>query len=1096
MPGMQWTIEVPTEQAENLCASLRRAASPSDQALAITAIPDGPLLAYNRAHPARAVATTDVVLSINGKTGDTVAIADEILYGGVLALAVERPLDADLNAVREPESFYDHRAHHPPGSPGYEFRLKNAASTVTSTRAEGPGAHIATRAKRWEVELVRDTAEDKLGARLIDNSAYLDVLVVEVLKVYDKKSGNNGMLLKHNAANPDAAVQAHDVLLSVNGVYGDFGRMLAELRADSVSLVVERPSERLTAGGTRWNVQVSKQEGERLGGALLATRECRDRKVLAVGSVAQLGPLAKFNATYPGRAVAINDLVISVNGVAGDALLMLDETMKGEINLLIERPSLEDAEAWGVSVPAPLKRAVYLSRTDTSKSQLLVPHIATRPRRWTVELTRESSERYGLRVFEMTEYHNVLVLGLKRIDTDGVLETYNKLHPESQVEVHDVLLSVNGVHGDVDRMLAEFDSKTVSIIVERPTESVVEAGTQWSVPLSKAEGESLGVAVFTSRQARDRSSLVVAAVTAGPVETHNSAHPSRAVLVNDVIISVNGIKDHPLAMLEELYQRDVELEVERPGLEEAKCWASALAFPRAVVTPPAPVVAPPEHVTARESGGHHKPHRASSARRWTITLSGGASGALDATVDAPPKMWTVKLTRRKGEKYGARVEKSAKYKGLETLQFTSIGEDGAIARHNAENSQDALEPFDIIVSVNGVKNDWRRMLAKFEVSEAVSVGVERVPGRSLHATRSTRSDISLGASMEASEGLPDIGTPHFSRFGAGFTRKESYYDYLETTVLGVQAIHPNGELYRYNERHPKSSVQVGDVLVSANGVHGDWDAMVAELAKDSVEVVLERPAEQVVAEGTSWPVDISKAEGERLGAGLFAARECRSKTVLAVSSLDISGPLSAFNLLHPERAVAVNDLILSINGLERDPLAMLDETLSGQVSLVIERPGPKERSFWAESVVDPSRSGTLQRQETTAEDPSRDHIASRAKRWIVELDRERGEQFGAHMQPNESYLGTLAMEVKSIDPVGTLARFNTLYPELAVSVHDVFVSANGIKAAHASWQRMLLELDRPKVCLVVERPSERTVLPGTHWTVACSIRSARLRSTI
>ena len=117
--------------------------------------------------------------------------------------------------------------------------------------------------------------------------------------------------------------------------------------------------------------------------------------------------------------------------------------------------------------------------------------------------------------------------------------------------------------------------------------------------------------------------------------------------------------------------------------------------------------------------------------------------------------------------------------------------------------------------------------------------------------------------------------------------------------------------------------------------------------------------------------------------------------MLAVSALEAGGPVEAFNLAHPHRALAENDLILSVNGLERDLLAMLDETSCAHVSLVVERPDPKEAALWAESAVDTTHSGLLDPQDDVAEDLSRDHIASRAKRWTIELEKEPGESLGA-----------------------------------------------------------------------------------------------------
>ena len=61
-------------------------------------------------------------------------------------------------------------------------------------------------------------------------------------------------------------------------------------------------------------------------------------------------------------------------------------------------------------------------------------------------------------------------------------------------------------------------------------------------------------------------------------------------------------------------------------------------------------------------------------------------------------------------------------------------------------------------------------------------------------------------------------------------------------VLGVKEIQPLSLLAKHNEEKPEECVEVNDVLISVNGVRGDWKLMLAELAKPSVSIVVERPA--------------------------------------------------------------------------------------------------------------------------------------------------------------------------------------------------------------------------------------------------------------
>ena len=98
------------------------------------------------------------------------------------------------------------------------------------------------------------------------------------------------------------------------------------------------------------------------------------------------------------------------------------------------------------------------------------------------------------------------------------------------------------------------------------------------------------------------------------------------------------------------------------------------------------------------------------------------------------------------------------------------------------------------------------------------------------------------------------------------------------------------------------------MFISANGVQGDWDQMLAEFAEDTVSVIVERPSERVVRGGTQWVVDMTKEEGEKIGANLVSSSECRSMTALCVSAINF-GPLAAFNILHQGTAVEVPHLL-------------------------------------------------------------------------------------------------------------------------------------------------------------------------------------------
>ena len=70
-------------------------------------------------------------------------------------------------------------------------------------------------------------------------------------------------------------------------------------------------------------------------------------------------------------------------------------------------------------------------------------------------------------------------------------------------------------------------------------------------------------------------------------------------------------------------------------------------------------------------------------------------------------------------------------------------------------------------------------------------------------------------------------------------------DICTEVVMEVEEVVPGGALSKHNQLQPDAAIQEGDIILSVNGVHGDYDAMDAELDKDSVVFEVERREVQV-----------------------------------------------------------------------------------------------------------------------------------------------------------------------------------------------------------------------------------------------------------
>ena len=90
-------------------------------------------------------------------------------------------------------------------------------------------------------------------------------------------------------------------------------------------------------------------------------------------------------------------------------------------------------------------------------------------------------------------------------------------------------------------------------------------------------------------------------------------------------------------------------------------------------------------------------------------------------------------------------------------------------------------------------------------------------------------------------------------------------DHLHEGDLGmkVKIIYPGGMLDEHNKRNPGAAVELGDLVVSVNGVRGNWDEMLAEFAKESVVVEVERPLQR--SERRNGGESLSSPEQQSIG---------------------------------------------------------------------------------------------------------------------------------------------------------------------------------------------------------------------------------------
>jgi hypothetical protein len=185
----------------------------------------------------------------------------------------------------------------------------------------------------------------------------------------------------------------------------------------------------------------------------------------------------------------------------------------------------------------------------------------------------------------------------------------------------------------------------------------------------------------------------------------------------------------------------------------------------------------------------------SMLKEWALCFSNN-SGADDVdggeTISAEPKILTeqrrqvfkVKLNKPAGEGLGLKVDVTF---GAHAHLFDII-EDGPVARYNAENPREVqILPGDFLISVNGV-----RAMDGGDIVEAIHKPSECV----LEIARPEFWEVRLERKSD-------------EQFGLGFTNLDDSRSLVVNRVV-------TGTIIRWNTDNPRSSVRVGDRIISVN----------------------------------------------------------------------------------------------------------------------------------------------------------------------------------------------------------------------------------------------------------------------------------------
>jgi hypothetical protein len=132
---------------------------------------------------------------------------------------------------------------------------------------------------------------------------------------------------------PEMQVKAGDLIVVVNGVFGNSDLMIAELKSKAITLTVKR--SQILEGDFKINLE-NPSGGESLG----AVVEFPETKYILIESLKEEGLIPSWNKgceNTPETQVQAGDLIVVVNGVFGKSDLMLAELKSKVITLTVKR---------------------------------------------------------------------------------------------------------------------------------------------------------------------------------------------------------------------------------------------------------------------------------------------------------------------------------------------------------------------------------------------------------------------------------------------------------------------------------------------------------------------------------------------------------------------------------------------------------------------------------------------------------------------------------------------------------------------------------------------------------------------------------------
>jgi len=237
-----------------------------------------------------------------------------------------------------------------------------------------------------------------------------------------------------------------------------------------------------------------------------------ESRSVVVKQVKDIGLVPSWNRSNYEKQVEVGDIIVDINGISGDADMMMKELDNRWIVMSI-------CKGMRVDFTCELTRGA-----DTSNNSNNVGVVAGFP--------------MGI--------PGVIVV--KFLKEQGLIPKYNKTaDPQYQISPGDLIVAVNDIRKDVDAMMKQFQEQKISVSVKKGPKC------DFSVHLTRSGSDMIGLSIGVDD---DTQSLFVKELKeGGAVQNWNILNPDRRICLNDEIVSVNGVAGNTVQMIAEIKEQ-------------------------------------------------------------------------------------------------------------------------------------------------------------------------------------------------------------------------------------------------------------------------------------------------------------------------------------------------------------------------------------------------------------------------------------------------------------------------------------------------------------------------------------------------------------